>query len=56
VAGCGEDLDRDMIGASVEMGVEAGGDRIDGAVQHEGVDQTIAPAAGEVVVGVAVAT
>lgn len=42
-----------MISAGVKVGVEASGDRVGRAVQHEGVDQTVASAAGDVVVGVA---
>lgn len=55
VAGRSEDLDGDVIGAGVEVGPEAGGDRVGGPVQHEGVDQTIAATVGDVVVCVAVA-
>src|SRR2546423_1155053 len=53
---CGEDLDRNVVGTGVEVGAQAGGDRRGGAVQHKGVDETVAAPAPDVVVGVAVPT
>ena len=52
----GQDLDGDMVGATVYMGLETGSDLVAGAVQHKGVDQTVASTCVDVVVGVAVAT
>jgi hypothetical protein len=46
-----EGLQRNVVGAGVEMGADGLGDRIGRAVRDDGVDQAVAAAAGDVGLG-----